>query len=205
MSHESDVMRTARYWDREARCFDDAPDHGLHDPTVKEAWRRLLTACLGRPPARIADMGCGTGSLAWLLADAGHRVVGVDVSSEMVRAAQAKVRAAGVAVPFAVGDAATPPWCDGAFDVVLARHVVWALPSPEDVIRRWLALLAPGGRLMLIEGRWYTGAGIAAHDLSDVVRAAGAMTRLTTLGDARLWGGPTADVRYLMVCTRPGR
>src|SRR5487761_179631 len=133
------------------------------------------------------------------------RIAGVDVSSEMVRAAQAKVRAAGVAVPFAVGDAATPPWCDGAFDVVLARHVVWALPSPEDVIRRWLALLAPGGRLMLIEGRWYTGAGIAAHDLSDVVRAAGAMTRLTTLGDARLWGGPTADVRYLMVCTRPGR
>jgi hypothetical protein len=32
----------AAYWDRQAATFDEQPDHGLRDPDVREAWRRLL-------------------------------------------------------------------------------------------------------------------------------------------------------------------
>ncbi len=77
-------------WDAEAEHFDDEPDHGLRDPAIREAWRVLLREHLPAPPARIADLGCGTGSLSVLLADEGYAVDGVDFSPEMVRRARAK-------------------------------------------------------------------------------------------------------------------
>jgi hypothetical protein len=40
-------------WDDHADAFDDAADHGLRDPAVREAWRSLLTPLLPEPPARV--------------------------------------------------------------------------------------------------------------------------------------------------------
>lgn len=47
----------------------------------------------------------------------------------------------------------------GTFDVVLGRHVRWALPDATAALDCWMALLKPGGWLVLIEGFWHTGAG----------------------------------------------
>ena len=63
-----------RFWDAEAATFDDEPDRGLRDPVVREAWRELLVELLPPVPAEVVDLGCGTGSLAVLLAEAGYRV-----------------------------------------------------------------------------------------------------------------------------------
>ena len=68
------------YWNGQAARFDEEPDHGLRDPTVRDAWDRLLSKHLPEPPVDVLDLGCGTGSLTVLLADAGHRVHGVDLS-----------------------------------------------------------------------------------------------------------------------------
>src|SRR4051794_28692105 len=94
-----------RYWDEQAGSFDDEPDHGLRDPAVRDAWQRLLHAHLPPAPADVTDLGCGTGSLAVLLAQAGHRVRGIDLSDAMVSAAIAKADATGVTATFAQGDA----------------------------------------------------------------------------------------------------
>ncbi|MDQ2585135.1 class I SAM-dependent methyltransferase [Saccharothrix yanglingensis] len=113
------------HWDRQADAFDDEPDHGLRDEHVRRAWADLL---LPRA-ADVVDLGCGTGSLSVLLAQAGHRVRGLDLS-DRVAAARAKAAAAGVDVGFTRGDAASPRLGAGSCDVVLARHVLWALPDP---------------------------------------------------------------------------
>ena len=81
---------TRALWDDEAQTFDDAADHGLHDPAVRAAWRALMLDLLPPAPARVADLGCGTGTLALLLTEEGYDVTGVDVSPEMVRRARAK-------------------------------------------------------------------------------------------------------------------
>ncbi|MBO0828800.1 MAG: methyltransferase domain-containing protein, partial [Streptosporangiales bacterium] len=128
-------------WDAYAARFDDQPDHGLRDPAVRAAWRRLLAGLLPPPSARTADLGCGTGTLSVLLAEDGHRVTGVDQSPAMLERASDKAAAAGVAVEFRPGDAAAPPLADGAFDVVFSRHVVWALPDPGAALARWASLL----------------------------------------------------------------
>ncbi|MGZ4195684.1 MAG: class I SAM-dependent methyltransferase, partial [Solirubrobacteraceae bacterium] len=44
--------------------------------------------------------------------------------------ARAKAADAGIEADFEIGDAMLPPWPPATFDVVLARHVVWALPEP---------------------------------------------------------------------------
>jgi SAM-dependent methyltransferase len=187
-------------WDSEAATFDEAADHGLRDPVVRAAWRELLLARLPPAPARVADLGCGTGTLSLLLADAGHTVDGVDFSPEMVRRAVGKA-AGRDDVRFVVADAAAPPLAPGAYDVALCRHVLWAMPDPAAALRTWLGLLAPAGRLVLVEGRWSTGGGLSAADTVALVEAAGRHAALTRRPEARYWGRRIDDERYVVVAS----
>jgi len=191
---------THEAWDGAAERFDEQPDHGLADERVRAAWTAVLRAALPVPPARILDLGCGTGSLSVLLAELGHNVHGVDLSPRMLDLAAAKAERHGVRVALGEGDAGDPPVA-GPFDVVLSRHVLWALPDLPAVLDRWTSLLGPGGRLVLVEGRWHTGAGLRADDLLRLVRSATGTAELRHLPDPALWGGPIADERYLIVAT----
>ena len=196
----SDVERV---WDGYADAFDEEADHGLRDPQVRAAWQALLTPLLPEQPVRIADLGCGTGSLAVLLAEQANRVSGVDISGEMIRLAQAKARAAGVDVDLVQGDAADPPFAAASFDVVLARHVLWAFENPHAVLQRWVDLLSPGGRLILIEGQWSTGAGMSARACRSLVLQYRAEADLQHLSEnTQLWGKSVDDDRYLILSLR---
>ncbi|HEY5170385.1 MAG TPA: class I SAM-dependent methyltransferase [Acidimicrobiia bacterium] len=189
----------SKFWDGEAATFDDEADHGLHDPVIREAWRRLLRSVLPQPPADVADLGCGTGSLSVLLALEGYRVVGIDSSPRMVVAANQKAIDAGTSVAFRHDDASYPALDPSSFDVVLVRHVTWALPAPDEAVSRWAALLRDGGRLVLIEGRWSTGAGITADELTRIVSRIVPDIEARPLTDATLWGAPPVDERYMLV------
>jgi ubiquinone/menaquinone biosynthesis C-methylase UbiE len=185
-------------WDAEAATFDEAPDHGLRDPETRAAWLALLTEHLPPAPARLADLGCGTGTLSVLLADAGYAVDGVDFSPEMV--SRARDKAAGRdGVTFAVGDASEPPLEPAAYDAVLSRHVLWTLADQPGALERWTRLLGPRGRLVLVEGFWHTGAGLTAAQTEALLRAAGRTSTTYLLDDAVYWGGPITDERYLVV------
>ncbi|MGC5165434.1 class I SAM-dependent methyltransferase [Luteimicrobium sp. DT211] len=186
---------TSEPWDSAAATFDEAPDNGLADPAVRAAWRELLLDVLPPAPAQVADLGCGTGTLTRLLSDGGYRVDGLDLSPEMLRHARRKAPGA----RFVLGDAADPALERAAYDVVLCRHVLWVLPSPEDALARWVALLKPGGVVVLVEGRWSTGAGLTAQEAEQVVRTARTEVVVRRLGDAVYWGGPVQDERYLLV------
>lgn len=196
---------TREFWDAEAAAFDDEPDHGLRDPATREAWRQLLAAHLPAAPADVADLGCGTGTLAVLLAETGHRVSAVDFAPAMVAAARAKAAAAGLEVAVREGDAADPPLEAGGFDVVLSRHVLWAMPSASDALDRWRALLRPGGRVVLVEGRWHTGGGLAAADAERLARERFDDVRVVPLPDPVYWGGEITDERYLLLAQEATR
>jgi SAM-dependent methyltransferase len=198
MPQHPNLDGVSELWDAEAATFDDEPDHGLRDSATRAAWLGLLTAHLPEPPARIADLGCGTGTLSVLLADAGYAVDGVDFSPEMVTRARDKA-ADRDGVTFAVADAGAPPLESAAYDAVLCRHVLWALPDPEAALARWIELLATGGRLLLVEGSWSTGAGISAERTLDLVRRTGREAFVQHLDDPLLWGREIEDERYLVV------
>jgi demethylmenaquinone methyltransferase / 2-methoxy-6-polyprenyl-1,4-benzoquinol methylase len=113
-------------------------------------WRRAALAALPRGRADVLDYACGTGllSLAAARRCAPGKVVGLDLSSDMLARARTKAAAAGVGnVAFVEGDAESwvPP--AQAFDAVLAAY----LPKYVDP-DRWLPhaarALRPGGALV---------------------------------------------------------
>jgi SAM-dependent methyltransferase len=188
-------------WDAEAEAFDDEPDHGLRDPVVRDAWRSLLISLLPPIPSRIADLGCGTGTLSLILVEEGHSVDGIDISPEMIRRATAKAGSY-PGTTFRVGDASAPDLPAASYDVVLCRHVLWALPSPADALAAWVDLLAPDGRLVLVEGSWSTGAGLTADQTVALVEGAGLSASLRPLTEEVYWGKRIDDERYVVVGKR---
>ncbi|WP_438488751.1 class I SAM-dependent methyltransferase [Streptomyces sp. S186] len=191
---------TAAYWQAAAATYDDEPDHGLRDPSVRAAWAGRLRAWLPPAPSAVLDLGCGTGSLALLAAEAGHRVTGVDRSPAML--ARARRKLAGRSAALVVGDAAQPPVGERRFDAVLVRHLLWALPDPAAALRRWASLLAPGGRLVLVEGRWgeSTQLGLTAAELAALTAPLATRTELIPLSDDPvLWGREVHDERYALL------
>lgn len=146
-------MESIDAWNCEAATFDEAPDHGLRDPLVREHWRGLLRRLIPTP-GRVLDIGCGTGSLSLLLAEAGSNVTGIDFAAAMIDQANAKASQANLEINFHIGDAAQPGFETASFDVILGRHILWAIPgiSSDVVLQCWAQLLQPGGRLVMIEG-----------------------------------------------------
>jgi SAM-dependent methyltransferase len=201
----------AGFWDAAADSFDQEADHGLLDPSVRAAWAARLAAWVPEGPLDVLDLGCGTGSLSLLLAGRGHRVTGVDLAPRMVERARAKLAGTGAVV--LAGDAADPPVEERGFDVVLVRHLLWTIPDPRAALARWVSLLRPGGRLVLVEGRWHTSGqgdyapgealpwmgGVGAGDLVAAVRPLVTDLRVEPLTDPALWGRQIDDERYAVV------
>ena len=186
-------------WDELAATYDEQADHGLRDPVVRAAWRDLLLPLIPEGATTAADIACGTGSLSLLLAEAGLAVSGIDRSARMLALADRKTAAAEPRPVFAPGDAADPPLQAGAFDVVLARHILFMLPEPERVIERWVALLRPGGVLVLVEGFWGTGAGLRSEETLALVHPHRPVVHLHQLAEhPSLWGKEVDDERYLV-------
>lgn len=199
-NNEKRLQESRQYWNDLAPSFDDEPDHGLRDPLILETWTKLLKAWLPSASATILDIGCGTGSLSVVLAGLGHKVTGIDLSPSMISLAQAKAAAHGHQIRFHVMDAAFPRFSSQQFDVIICRHLLWALPEPEQVLQRWVEFLKQKGRLFMVEGYWRTGAGLHAKEIAEMLPPSFINISIQNLSDnPNFWGGDVADERYAII------
>jgi len=104
------------------------------------------------PAKTIVDVGCGTGTAVRELATAGARVVGVDVSGEMIRVA--RERAPGL--DFRTADILALPFDDGTIDGYRAERVYQHVSEPERALREASRVLRSGGRIVLVDQDWET-------------------------------------------------
>lgn len=169
----TEVIR--HHWNRRAGTFDDEAGHGLVSDEQRREWQALLLRLTGPDPQRVLDIGCGTGFLALRFAELGHTVTGIDLAPQMIEQARKKAEQETLDVDFQVADAVSLEAPDATYSVVAARHVLWNLPDPDRAIEEWLRVLRPGGRLLLVEGKW---ADNEAAALSSGRRARNVLARL---------------------------
>ncbi|MGO9816351.1 MAG: class I SAM-dependent methyltransferase [Isosphaeraceae bacterium] len=144
MSNDHD-QALARAFDVQAPRFERAPVQS--DPAALE---RLVRFAGFPPGSRILDAGCGPGLVCEALLSAGYRVVGVDLSREMIVRARRRCE----------------PWSDRAgfhhlslfdtalddlasFDGALSRYVVHHVIDPLAFAARQVHLMRPGGTLVI--------------------------------------------------------
>ena len=101
--------------------------------------------------AAVLDVGCGDGDLAVDLWRRGATVVGVDVSADMIAAAQARARQADADIDFQVAPATNLPFPPESFDVVVAVTVLCFVDDAAPVFREIARVLRPGGRMVISE------------------------------------------------------
>ena len=119
--------RMKAYYDRRAPEYDRSiPGVGdvAQSKEMVEDTVALLRAISGLPPARVLDVGCGTGYLTQHL---GGEVVGLDQSAAMLDIARERVPWA----HFDRGDALNLPFADGSFDRVFASSFYGLLRETE--------------------------------------------------------------------------
>lgn len=111
-----------------------------------------LHALLGLvdPDLIVGDLGCGTGPVAELLAPHVARVIAVDSSRDMLRAARRRLKAARN-VEFRHGDLEALPIDDGRLDAAVAVLVLHHVPEPARALAEARRALRPGGRLLVVD------------------------------------------------------
>ena len=103
-------------------------------------------------PARLLDVGCGTGRFAVLASERlGARVWGIDPSEEML--AQARRREGAGRVGWKLAEAEHLPFKDGWFDAAHAHLVLHALRDRPAAFRELARMLQPGGRAVFASFR----------------------------------------------------
>ena len=97
----------------------------------------------------VLDIATGSGLVAIPAAEAGARVTGLDLASELLDVAAERSAEAGVDVDWVEGDAEALPFEDESFDVVLSTVGVQFAPRHEVVAAEIARVLRPGGRVVL--------------------------------------------------------
>lgn len=116
------------FWNTVAAGYDSDPAN-VAPPESRdyEAWTQAIRSVLPVVPSKVLDVGTGTGFLAWIAAELGHRVTGIDLAESMLEGARAQTAKRRLEVTFEVGDAVAPPFPDRSFDVVISRSLIWTL------------------------------------------------------------------------------
>jgi ubiquinone/menaquinone biosynthesis C-methylase UbiE len=126
-----------------------APEHydwQTSSPFVAERERALVRAAFLPLGERLLDLGCGEGATLYHLgAPAG--AVGVDIFEDKLAFARTRLPRC----TFVAGSAYELPFPDASFDQVLVRDVVHHLEEPERMIDECRRVLAPGGRIDVLE------------------------------------------------------
>ena len=141
---EKYFKKTAYKWDEIRR---DCYDENLRDIIIQKANIKAGNVVL--------DIGCGTGFLTLGVAKAvgkKGKVVGIDISEEMMKKAKENLSKAGVPnIKLRVGDAENIPLDDGSVDVVVGNMVLHHCPNPKSAVKEIARVLKPNGRIVLAD------------------------------------------------------
>lgn len=129
--------------------------------TGERYWREQIARVLDyaevRSDLRVLDLGCGPGVSSFVLAERlgpGAEIVGIDLAARMLARAERHHRRRHpelTGVRFERADATALPFEDGRFDLAVGHSFLYLVPDRPAVLAEVRRVLAPGGRLVLME------------------------------------------------------
>ena len=140
------ISRSIGYSEKELGSVPEGANLGLGcgNPVALASLRRGET---------VLDLGAGAGFDCFLAADRvgkKGKVIGVDMTPEMVEKARENARKGGYKnVEFRLGEIENLPVADSSVDVVISNCVINLSPDKKRVFQEAFRALKPGGRLMV--------------------------------------------------------
>jgi SAM-dependent methyltransferase len=116
----------------------------------------LVEAVAAVQPARVLDIGCGTGSTTLAVArrfGAAVHGVGIDISAPMIEAARLRAQVEGAAVEFIRADAQVQSFAPANFDMLISRFGVMFFDDPVAAFANLARAAAPGATLACVAFR----------------------------------------------------
>jgi 2-polyprenyl-3-methyl-5-hydroxy-6-metoxy-1,4-benzoquinol methylase len=121
-------------------------------PAIPDVHERLQVD----PPARVADVGCGTGwsSISIARAYPKVRVDGFDLDEDSIAEAKAKAEAEGLSdrVTFQVRDASDPE-LSGRYDLAIAIECIHDMSRPVEALRAMRSMVSSDGAVLVVDER----------------------------------------------------
>jgi phosphatidylethanolamine/phosphatidyl-N-methylethanolamine N-methyltransferase len=123
----------------------------LFGPVLQAGRKAVIEALDCKPGHRVLEVGVGTG-LALDLYPAGVKVVGIDVSSDMLERARKRVarRRFSHVEALLEMDAETMSFADASFDRIVAMYVLPVVPNPGRLLAELHRVCKPDGEIYLV-------------------------------------------------------
>ncbi len=189
----SSVLDTYRWY---------APLYDLVFGAVLDGGRRALARAVAKAaPARLLEIGVGTGLLLARY-PVTTRLVGVDLSSEMLQKAQRSLEHDGLRerTSLLLADAEKLPFDDASFDCVTLPYVITVTPDPARLLREAERVCTPDGQILILShfsgGGWGWGERLLAP-LAARIGFRSTMTMEETLQGSRWRVAETHSVNLL--------
>jgi ubiquinone/menaquinone biosynthesis C-methylase UbiE len=137
---------TGTHFDEVAGVYDESLPRHVMDHYLRK--RGSFIAERHPPPARLLDVGCGTGVLAASLSSEGYEVIGIDPSEGMLEVMRKRfpavesVQASGTEMPFE----------DGSFDIavsVATMHHIADHQAVREALGEMARVVRPGGHVLI--------------------------------------------------------
>lgn len=145
----ADPAELARFATAASRWWDPGgemrPLHDLNPVRLRYVERAGSLAGLA-----VLDVGCGGGLLAEAMARQGARVVGLDLTAELIEVARLHALEAGVSIEYRVESAEQHVRAGaGRYDVVTCMEMLEHVPDPQAIVAALATLVRPGGHVFV--------------------------------------------------------
>jgi ubiquinone/menaquinone biosynthesis C-methylase UbiE len=115
--------------------------------TIRDVHELLIDRLTPEPGVDWLDAACGTGAVAFLAAEHGATVLGMDFAPALIDTARTLAATRGSVARFEVADAEAMPYDEASFDVVSSSFGVMFAPDHEAVAGELGRVTRPGGKI----------------------------------------------------------
>jgi ubiquinone/menaquinone biosynthesis C-methylase UbiE len=137
------INKTERFWDRLANQFDKQSKH-FEKPPSEKAKKFLNTSDI------VLDYGCATGTVTIEVAEYVKEIIGIDISSRMIDAANRKAREQKIKnIVFIKGTIDDERLKINSLNVIIAFNILHFFRDTQNILLRINELLKPGGLIII--------------------------------------------------------